>query len=83
MATSSTQPVRIGVIGAGGRMRVVLRKLQAAAPMGRIVVTAAYDPDLEALAEWHDQQYSTRMGRTFFSKNSTLAGSGADTCGSA
>ena len=49
MASTSTGPVRLGVIGAGGRMRYVLRHLLAAAPAGRIVVKAAYDPDQEAL----------------------------------
>jgi len=49
MASNSTESVRLGVIGAGGRMRYVLRHLLAAVPAGRVVVTAAYDPDPNAL----------------------------------
>jgi len=45
----STRQVRLGVIGAGDRMRVVLRHLLAAAPAGAIAVPAAYDPDPAAL----------------------------------
>ena len=42
MATSS--PVRIGVLGSGGRLRGILRRLIEAAPPGRIQIVAAYDP---------------------------------------
>jgi predicted dehydrogenase len=49
MTSPSTAPVRLGVIGAGGRMCHVLGHLLAAAPTGRIAVTAAHDPDPEAL----------------------------------
>ena len=49
MTSTAGKSVRVGVIGAGGRMRYVLRHLLAAAPAGRITVTAAYDPDPEAL----------------------------------
>jgi predicted dehydrogenase len=53
MSLSATNPVRLGVIGAGGRMRFVLRHLLAAAPPGRIAITAAWDPDPEALEALH------------------------------
>ncbi|MCE0498248.1 MAG: Gfo/Idh/MocA family oxidoreductase [Methylacidiphilales bacterium] len=49
MATLSTGPLRLGVIGAGARLRQVLGQLLAAAPAGRIVVTAAHDTNPEAL----------------------------------
>jgi predicted dehydrogenase len=51
---STSQTVRIGVIGCGARLRHVLRHLLKAAPAGRIQITAARDPfpdSLRALRE--------------------------------
>jgi len=43
--SESNQPVRIGVIGAGGRMRGVLGRVLNSAPSHRLHVEAVYDPD--------------------------------------
>jgi predicted dehydrogenase len=46
--TTENKGMRIGVIGAGGRISGVLEKLRKAAP--EICVTAVFDPDADALA---------------------------------
>jgi len=43
--SESNQPVRIGGIGAGGRMRGVLGRVLKSAPSHRLHVEAVYDPD--------------------------------------
>ena len=48
--TPSNQSVRIGVMGAGSRIRGVLHHLFAAAPPGSLAITAAYDPSADAIA---------------------------------
>jgi predicted dehydrogenase len=53
MTAISQNPIRIGVIGAGGRIRDVLRRVLAESA-GRIKIVAAYDPDPNALAALHD-----------------------------
>jgi predicted dehydrogenase len=42
-------PVRLGLIGTGGRLRGVVRRLLETAPRGSIRVTAAFDPDPGAI----------------------------------
>ena len=45
----TTKTVRLGLIGTGSRLRGIVRRLLDAAPGGQIKVSAAYDPDAEAL----------------------------------
>ncbi len=47
----SSSPVRIGLIGIGGRLTGVVRRLLATAPEGRIEVAAVYDPRPGSLAD--------------------------------
>jgi predicted dehydrogenase len=53
MAKSSA--VGVGVLGSGGRIRGILRRLIAAAPEGRIKVVAAYDPFAGSLQAMRDE----------------------------
>jgi len=49
MPFALAQPVRLGLIGPGGRLRGVVRRLLDEAPEGQIKITAAYDPDPGAI----------------------------------
>jgi predicted dehydrogenase len=49
MDTTSANPIRVGVMGAGQRIRTVLRRVVEESA-GRITIVAAYDPDAGALA---------------------------------
>lgn len=49
MASTETNVVRLGLMGAGGRLQTVLRLLLAEAPAGRLRVAAVYDPDPGAI----------------------------------
>lgn len=46
---TTTRPVRLGLIGTGGRLRGVVRRLLLEAPPRSIQVTTAFDPDPGAL----------------------------------
>lgn len=45
----STKPIKLGLIGTGGRLRGIIRRLLREAPPGSIQVAAAYDPDPKSL----------------------------------
>jgi predicted dehydrogenase len=45
MNAAVATPVRLGLIGSGGRLQGIVRRLLDEAPAGSIQVTAAYDPD--------------------------------------
>jgi len=47
--SAPSKPVRLGLIGTGGRLRGVVRRLLNAAPAGALKVSAAYDPDPGAI----------------------------------
>ena len=48
MAHAASQPVRLGVIGAGARMRTILKNVLREVAGDSIRVTAAYDPDADS-----------------------------------
>src|SRR5471032_1403926 len=54
MTTTVQKPVRLGVIGSGGRLRGILRRLLDEAPAGSIQIVAAYDPDPGAIKSLRD-----------------------------
>lgn len=43
--STSQRPVRLGIIGAGSRMRGIVRRLLGTAQPGELQITAVYDPD--------------------------------------
>ncbi|MBE7157021.1 MAG: Gfo/Idh/MocA family oxidoreductase [Rhodospirillales bacterium] len=49
MNTPPFQPIRLGLIGCGSRLRGIVRRLIQHAPAGSIGITAAYDPDRGSL----------------------------------
>jgi len=55
MTASATQPVRVGLIGPGGRLRGIVGRLLNEAPSGSIKIVAAYDPDSRALQSVRDE----------------------------
>ncbi len=42
---STSSPLRLGLIGAGGRLRGVVKRLLQVAPAGRLAIAAIHDPD--------------------------------------
>jgi predicted dehydrogenase len=50
----STQPIKLGLIGTGGRLRGIVHRLLREAPAGTIEVVAAYDPEPKSLLALED-----------------------------
>jgi len=60
--TVSNSKIRIGMIGAGGRLRGVLRRLLQSDPTGRLELVAAFDPDAGAL-DSADEVFGKKLRR--------------------
>ncbi|HEX4139507.1 MAG TPA: Gfo/Idh/MocA family oxidoreductase [Candidatus Methylacidiphilales bacterium] len=48
--SSEPKPIRLGLLGAGARLCVVVRHLLREVPQGRITIASAYDPNPDAIS---------------------------------